>query len=272
MLFSGSNYPTANLFFANIIAIEEFLCHAHQNPCNAIRTMAVPMLQQFEKYWSEHSMILSFAVLLDPRFKMHFVKLCFEALYCADEVESRVNKVYNEFVALYDCYSNPLPSSSSSTQNSSNQSSSSRVNVSQATVPQFFNLPSRFRTFNANAITSRGGKDVVDCFLNSPLHIVSEESEFDILSYWKMHSQEYPVLSRMAKDILAIPITSVAYESSFSLGGRVLTKLRSSLLPKNVEIFVTTSNWLFGFEPEEKHDEYLSVGKEILDENECGGD
>ncbi|KAL2922050.1 putative AC9 transposase [Bienertia sinuspersici] len=66
----------------------------------------------------------------------------------------------------------------------------------------------------------------------------------------------------MARDILAIPITLVASESAFSAGGRILNKLRSSLLPKNVEIFVTTRSWLFGFEPEENDEEVLSVARE----------
>ncbi|KAL2893841.1 putative AC9 transposase [Bienertia sinuspersici] len=62
----------------------------------------------------------------------------------------------------------------------------------------------------------------------------------------------------MVRDILTIPITSVASKSAFGAGGRILNKLRSSLLPKNVEILVMTRSWLFGFEPEENDDEVLN--------------
>lgn len=65
----------------------------------------------------------------------------------------------------------------------------------------------------------------------------------------------------MAKDLLAMPITSVASESSFSMGSRTLTKYRSNLLPKNVEAFVTTQNWLFGYLKEEEVDESYEIMK-----------
>ncbi|KAL4297479.1 hypothetical protein GQ457_12G016370 [Hibiscus cannabinus] len=118
--------------------------------------------------------------------------------------------------------------------------------------------------------TSRSEKSDVESYINLPLVPHYEDSEFDILEnwkgdekcnlpYWKTQSVSYPVLSRMARDILAIPITSIASESSFNMEDRILNKLRAKLLPKNVEIFVTTRNWLFGFEPKERDDEYLTV-------------
>ncbi|EGN94627.1 hypothetical protein SERLA73DRAFT_18608, partial [Serpula lacrymans var. lacrymans S7.3] len=49
------------------------------------------------------------------------------------------------------------------------------------------------------------------------------------------HSAQYPVLSLMACDYLAIQGSSVAAERAFSSGGRTGTVLRNRLLPETFE-------------------------------------
>ncbi|MFS8033954.1 putative HAT dimerization domain, ribonuclease H-like superfamily [Helianthus anomalus] len=48
----------------------------------------------------------------------------------------------------------------------------------------------------------------------------------------------------MARDIFCIPITIVASESAFSVGGRILDDYRSSLSKDMVEILVCGSDWI----------------------------
>lgn len=62
--------------------------------------------------------------------------------------------------------------------------------------------------------------------------------QFDILGWWKTNSTRFNVLSCMARDILAIPVSSVASESAFSTGRRVIDPFRSSLKPKTVEALI----------------------------------
>ncbi|CAN1842894.1 Putative AC transposase, partial [Linum perenne] len=64
----------------------------------------------------------------------------------------------------------------------------------------------------------------------------------DILQWWKTKEEPHTHLSRVARDILSIPITSVASESSFSLGGRVLNKWRTCILSDTLEALMTTRN------------------------------
>jgi hypothetical protein len=70
------------------------------------------------------------------------------------------------------------------------------------------------------------------------------EMKLDLLVWWKASEQRFPILSRLARDVLAIPISSVASESAFSTGGRILDDFRSSLTPFMLEALVCTQDWL----------------------------
>ncbi|XP_072955909.1 zinc finger BED domain-containing protein RICESLEEPER 2-like [Typha angustifolia] len=77
--------------------------------------------------------------------------------------------------------------------------------------------------------------------LKSELEIYLEEQttslidKFDALEWWRLNMLKFPILSKMARDILSVPITTVASESAFSVGGRVLNNFRSSLSSETVE-------------------------------------
>ncbi|KZV39819.1 hypothetical protein F511_27822 [Dorcoceras hygrometricum] len=67
---------------------------------------------------------------------------------------------------------------------------------------------------------------------------------FNLLEWWKGNETRYPIISMIAKDIFAIPSSTVASEATFSLGKRVVDPFRSCLSPKMVEALVCTSDWL----------------------------
>ena len=54
-------------------------------------------------------------------------------------------------------------------------------------------------------------------------------TEYDVLSWWRKNSVKYPVLSEIARDVLALQVASVASESAFSTSGRLLEPHRSCL-------------------------------------------
>ncbi|XP_031099749.1 zinc finger BED domain-containing protein DAYSLEEPER-like [Ipomoea triloba] len=60
----------------------------------------------------------------------------------------------------------------------------------------------------------------------------------------QIKKQRFPVLSKMARDLLVVPISTVASESAFSTSGRELDSFRSSLTPKIVEALVCAQDWL----------------------------
>ena len=70
-----------------------------------------------------------------------------------------------------------------------------------------------------------------------------DSDDFNILEWWKVNIPRFPILSHIARDVLAIPISTVASEAAFSTGGRVLDPFRSSLTPRIVEALVCTQDW-----------------------------
>ncbi|KZV45523.1 hypothetical protein F511_26684 [Dorcoceras hygrometricum] len=71
----------------------------------------------------------------------------------------------------------------------------------------------------------------------------ADEDTFDILRLWAQKKQVYPILSLMAKEILACPVSTVAVEQEFSMGGNTLDERRSTIRPKNLEAQYLLNDW-----------------------------
>ncbi|MFS7889101.1 putative HAT dimerization domain, ribonuclease H-like superfamily [Helianthus anomalus] len=94
---------------------------------------------------------------------------------------------------------------------------------------------------------SEDSKTEVDRYLKEEIEgddIWFESQDFTVLDWWKKRSGAFPILSLVARDILAIPISTMASESTFSTGGRVLDTFRSSLSPPIVEALICCQDWI----------------------------
>ena len=81
-------------------------------------------------------------------------------------------------------------------------------------------------------------KSELEEYLAEALDDASLEDEFDILTWWKVKSAKYPVMARLTRDVLAVPISTVASESTFSTSGRILSPVRNSLNNESIEALV----------------------------------
>ncbi|KAL2499708.1 Zinc finger BED domain-containing protein DAYSLEEPER [Abeliophyllum distichum] len=71
----------------------------------------------------------------------------------------------------------------------------------------------------------------------------NERNNFDILRWWRQNERQYPILSIIARDLLTLPVSTVASESAFSTGGRMLTDMRSRLKPDILESLMCLKDW-----------------------------
>jgi hypothetical protein len=55
-----------------------------------IKSMAQQMKAKFDKYWSECNLLMTFAAILDPRFKMVFIRFCFPKIYQKAEATKNI--------------------------------------------------------------------------------------------------------------------------------------------------------------------------------------
>ena len=78
--------------------------------------------------------------------------------------------------------------------------------------------------------------DELDRYLNSPV-----DNHTDSLVWWKFHEKDYPILSQIAKDYLAIQATS---ERAFSISGLTISKTRNRLDPETARVIICMKNWI----------------------------
>lgn len=63
--------------------------------------------------------------------------------------------------------------------------------------------------------------------------------EKDPLIFWKGNEHIYPRLSKLAKQYLSMPATSVPVERLFSVAGELISKKRNSLNPENANLLLS---------------------------------
>jgi len=57
------------------------------------------------------------------------------------------------------------------------------------------------------------------------------QRDLDVMIWLKLNSGQFPILSNIARDFLAIVVSNIASESTFSTRGRVMDLRHSSLKP-----------------------------------------
>ncbi|CAI9279448.1 unnamed protein product [Lactuca saligna] len=249
-IFSGNKYCTANLYFPSVSTVERTLKEEIESSDTFIKIMACKMYEKFSKYWSEYSPILAMAAVLDPRYKMQYVEFTYKKLYGSsfrehsDCIREKLHDLFGEYVI-----ESPMAYRASTISTSDSSKSVYKKKDDTTLSKSTREMLQEFTVYETKEF-ALSQKSQLEMYLDEPRSDITED--INVLSFWKAHQYRYPELASMARDILSIPVSTVASESAFSNGGRILDQYRSSLKHENVEALICAKDWLFGIKGDEE--------------------
>ncbi|XP_019173798.1 PREDICTED: zinc finger BED domain-containing protein RICESLEEPER 2-like [Ipomoea nil] len=205
-----------------------------------IKDLVGKMKMKFDKYWGACNLLMAIGAVFDPTKKMLAVEFCFPRLYSDKEAKENISKVKEIINTLYEEYVAEAMNKGISKNPGSSTTFGSQVSRQSSTYDW-----DDFDDYCAQVETSKPKKsELVDYLEKGRLKKSEISADFSCLDWWKMNRMHYPILSRMAADILAIPVSTVALEATFSAGTRVIDSYRASLLPKTVQALLCGGDWL----------------------------
>jgi hypothetical protein len=195
-----------------------------------IEEMSKNMIEKFEKYWKDIQGPMGIATILDPRFKVDYLLGFFETLIGqnSDQCVLKFDEVKESLCDLMKYYE--MDEGEDTTESSTPLLDTSLLS-----------------TISAHAASRRPAmtrvKIELDRYLEDDLVQISTEN-FQILDWWKVTGTRYPTLRKIAHDILAIPVSTVASESAFNTSWWILSEHRSRLTPEILEALMCSQDWI----------------------------
>ena len=212
--------------------------HEHKNH-PILHVEVRDMVSKFAKYFHPLPLLFSFSIIIDPRCKLQGLRALIEIL--SEHIEfDYTNSIEEARTSMFDVYRyyelryRPPPAPSSR-----------ELAISPTSTSLSWRLMNRRVGANTSATESSSSAfNELVAFLKTTFTDVNFEltSSFDLLAWWEQHAAQFPILSKLARDILTIPVSTVSSESAFSTTARILEDRRSSLTSMMVEVITLTKD------------------------------
>ncbi|CAN4088523.1 unnamed protein product [Withania somnifera] len=242
-ILTSPTYSTADVLFHEVWKIQLDLMQAARSQDHFIRNLTKPLQEKFEKYWNDCNLVLAVAVVMDPRFKMKLVEFTFNKIY-GEEAEAWI-KIVDEGVheIFCDYIVQSLPPPPASFVDEANDNFVIKSEFSQE--DSFLSNGDTFADFDVylhDIMNNQQMKTELDQYLEESN--MPRSQDFDVLGWWRINRCKYPTLSKMASDILSIPVCTVTSDSVFDTAPRDLDRHRSSLRPITIQALNCAKDWL----------------------------
>ncbi|KAI4356678.1 hypothetical protein L6164_000682 [Bauhinia variegata] len=232
-----TTHPPSIAIFHEVWKLQLDLARAVMSEDPFISNLTKIMQEKIDKYWRDCSLVLAIAVVMDPRFKMKLVEFSFPKIYGDDAhvyikiVDDGIHELFHEYVNL------PLPLTPAYAE----EGSAGGMKMDESGTLLSDNGLTDFDMYIMET-TSQHMKSELDQYLEESL--LPRSADFDVLGWWKLNKLKYPTLSKMARDILTIPVSTVPPDSVFDIKSKEMDQYRSSLRPETVEALVCAKDWM----------------------------
>ncbi|XP_027098863.1 zinc finger BED domain-containing protein RICESLEEPER 1-like [Coffea arabica] len=248
---SGIDYPTANLFLVDLYRIKELLNEKALNFSDHIRFMTKSMAQKFDKCWGESNILMSLGAILDLRYKMVLVNHTFSVIYGEDAAPRYIDEIicilydlYNEYVDAHISSHSEEPQREAGKRKHAEITSKSTQGVAKKLGVNVLTGKEKFQMIVNEIDKAPPEKSYLDVYLEESMYVCDANANLDVLGWWKGERWRFPILSRLASDALAIPVTTVASESTFSVDGRIIDDRRASMFVETVQMLLCGNDWI----------------------------
>lgn len=230
---SGTSYVTSNVYMLEVFGIGRRIrkmCHSKDV---SIRRMAERLRKKYDEYWGNPdtlNMLLLIAVIFNPRCKVGYMNWIINQIFDLGEAANLKEKLESCLKLLFEEYID-------GEEEPQNDSQEARFDEDGKENPYSWN----------QFLQSTRHKSSVRFELNKYLEEDIETSpDLDILNWWKLNSNRFPILANIAREVLAIPVSTIASEFAFSTGAKMLDSYCSFLTPELLEALVCTQDLLNG--------------------------
>ncbi|XP_022722129.1 uncharacterized protein LOC111279409 [Durio zibethinus] len=180
------------------------------------------------------SLVLAIAAVLDPQFRFDVLEFSYKAIYGYGDAKIHLRMIRDTLTDIFDEYARIM---SNEALFSNDNNSSTLLNTEENTKESFH------RWYNSKRNTEASSISELDMYLRQPITI-SSNLDLDILGWWCEQASSFPILARMVRDILAIPMSSIISGSTFHEKVMMDNPIFSGLDPQIIEAMICGRDWL----------------------------
>ncbi|XP_011014362.1 PREDICTED: uncharacterized protein LOC105118171 [Populus euphratica] len=227
---STCNFPTSrDDYFLSVRDVYKNLHGWKESDYVYVRAMANRMKGKFDEYWREASLALGISAVLDPSYKLGIMEYGYRQIYGSDAYLRYYQKFLDNLIGEYNKYAKDF--------RSRGPSSSAMADVSRCTSSYIRFKEWRKGKYERNTVHSQWNELVQ--YLEQPPENLDKHG--NVLAWWQDNAQNFPILGKMARDFLSIPVSTVISKSSEVMK---MASVHDGVRPEMAEALIRGRDWL----------------------------